>query len=85
MFSHPCDAATPNTAGFKVITLMPDENGYPDLEAMKAAPVSYTHLLNTQDPDISSDTILCKLQTVFFFKPVMYLSCGNFRVSAQPG
>jgi glycine dehydrogenase subunit 2 len=37
MFSHPCDAATPNTAGFKVITLMPDENGYPDLEAMKAA------------------------------------------------
>lgn len=37
MFSHPCDAATPNTAGFKVITLMPDENGYPDLEAMKAS------------------------------------------------
>jgi glycine dehydrogenase subunit 2 len=37
MFSHPCDAATPHTAGFKVITLMPDENGYPDLEAMKAA------------------------------------------------
>ena len=37
MFSHPCDAATPNTAGFKVITLMPDESGYPDLEAMKAA------------------------------------------------
>ncbi|MGE5453807.1 MAG: aminomethyl-transferring glycine dehydrogenase subunit GcvPB, partial [Methylocystaceae bacterium] len=37
MFSHPCDAATPNTAGFKVITLMPDENGYPDLEAFKAA------------------------------------------------
>ncbi len=37
MFSHPCDAATPMTAGYKVITLMPDENGYPDLEAMKAA------------------------------------------------
>lgn len=37
MFSHPCDAATPATAGYKVITLMPDENGYPDLEAMKAA------------------------------------------------
>lgn len=37
MFSHPCDAATPCTAGYKVITLMPDENGYPDLEAMKAA------------------------------------------------
>ena len=37
MFSHPCDAATPATAGYKVITLMPDENGYPDLAAMKAA------------------------------------------------
>lgn len=37
MFSHPCDAATPNTAGFKVITLMPDENGYPPLDAFKAA------------------------------------------------
>ena len=37
MFSHPCDAASPATAGYKVITLMPDEDGYPDLEAMKAA------------------------------------------------
>jgi glycine dehydrogenase subunit 2 len=37
IFSHPCDAATPNVAGFKVITVMPDENGYPDLEAFKAA------------------------------------------------
>ncbi len=37
MFSHPCDAATPCTAGFKIITLMPDANGYPDLEALKAA------------------------------------------------
>lgn len=36
IFSHPCDGATPATAGFKVITLMPDENGYPDLEALKA-------------------------------------------------
>ncbi len=37
IFSHPCDAATPMVAGFKVITVMPDENGYPDLEAVKAA------------------------------------------------
>jgi glycine dehydrogenase subunit 2 len=37
IFSHPCDAATPMVAGFKVITVMPDENGYPDLEAFKAA------------------------------------------------
>jgi glycine dehydrogenase subunit 2 len=37
IFSHPCDAATPMVAGFKVITVMPDENGYPDLAAVKAA------------------------------------------------
>jgi len=37
IFSHPCDAATPKVAGFKVITVMPDENGCPDLEAFKAA------------------------------------------------
>ncbi len=37
IFSHPCDSAAPATAGFKVVTLMPDENGYPDLETLKAA------------------------------------------------
>ncbi len=37
MFSHPCDAAGPATAGYKVITIMPDEEGYADLEAFKAA------------------------------------------------
>ena len=35
-FSHPADAATPHVAGFKVITLMPGEHGYPDLDALKA-------------------------------------------------
>jgi len=38
IFSHPCDAACPATAGFKVITLYPDEEtGYPSVEALKAA------------------------------------------------
>lgn len=37
MFSHPCDAAAPATAGFKVVTLMPDERGYPTLDQLKAA------------------------------------------------
>ena len=37
IFSHPCNAATSATAGFKVITLMPDKDGYPDLNALKAA------------------------------------------------
>ena len=37
IFSHPCNAAAPATAGFKVITLMPDKDGYPDFEALKTA------------------------------------------------
>lgn len=37
-FSHPVNAASPHTKGFKVITLMPDsETGYPSVEALKAA------------------------------------------------
>ena len=35
-FSHPADAATPAVAGFRVLTLMPGEKGYPDLDALKA-------------------------------------------------
>ena len=34
-FSHPSDAATPAVAGFRAITLMPGEQGYPELEALK--------------------------------------------------
>lgn len=38
VFSHPCDAACPATAGYKVITLYPDpETGAPDTEALKFA------------------------------------------------
>ena len=37
IFSHPANAGAPATAGYKVITLMPDERGYPDLNALKAA------------------------------------------------
>ena len=35
-FSHPADAATPAVAGFRVLTLMPGERGYPDVDALKA-------------------------------------------------
>jgi glycine dehydrogenase subunit 2 len=35
--SHPVNAASPHTKGFKVITLMPDgETGYPSIDALKA-------------------------------------------------
>ncbi|MGI5892454.1 MAG: aminomethyl-transferring glycine dehydrogenase subunit GcvPB [Bacillota bacterium] len=51
MFSHPCDAGCPATAGYKVITLMPDENGYPDLEAMKSALSEKTAAIFITNPE----------------------------------
>lgn len=35
--THPCNAATPALNGFKVITLMPKDDGLPDIEEFKAA------------------------------------------------
>lgn len=37
MFSHPSDAAAPALKGYKIITIYPDKEGYPDFEAFKAA------------------------------------------------
>ena len=51
IFSHPCDTATPTTVGFNVISLMPDENGYPDLEALKAACSEHTAGLMITNPE----------------------------------
>ena len=51
IFSHPCDAAAPSTAGFKIVTLMPDDNGYPALEALKAACSKHTAGLMITNPE----------------------------------
>lgn len=51
MFSHPCDAGSPATAGYKVITLMPDENGYPDLEALKQSVSEHTAAIFVTNPE----------------------------------
>jgi glycine dehydrogenase subunit 2 len=51
VFSHPANAATAATAGFTVITLMPDENGYPDLAALKAACSERTAGLMITNPE----------------------------------
>jgi glycine dehydrogenase subunit 2 len=50
-FSHPADAATPSVAGFKVITLMPGENGYPDMESLKAVLSDRTAGLMVTNPE----------------------------------
>jgi len=61
LYSHPCNAATAKAAGFKVITLMPDDKGYPDLEALKAACSKRTAglmITNPEDTGIYNPRIL---------------------------
>ena len=60
IFSHPVDAAAPATAGYKVITLMPGENGYPDMGAFTAALSERTagiFITNPEDTGIYNSTI----------------------------
>ena len=49
--AHPCNAATANAAGFKVVTLPLEENGYPSLDALKAAVSERTASLMVNNPD----------------------------------
>ncbi len=51
IFSHPSNAACARTAGFKVTTLYPDEDGYPDLDALKAAVSERTAGLMITNPE----------------------------------
>jgi glycine dehydrogenase subunit 2 len=49
--AHPCNPATAATAGFTVITLPLEENGYPSLEALKSAVSERTASLMINNPD----------------------------------
>jgi glycine dehydrogenase subunit 2 len=49
--AHPCNAATAAAAGFKVLTLQLEENGYPSLDALKAAVSKRTAALLVNNPD----------------------------------
>jgi len=49
--AHPCNSATAAAAGFNVITLPLEENGYPSLEALKAAVSERTASLMINNPD----------------------------------
>ena len=51
IFSHPSNAACAKTAGYKIITLYPDADGYPDLEALKAAVSERTAALLITNPE----------------------------------
>jgi glycine dehydrogenase subunit 2 len=49
--AHPCNAATAAAAGFKIVTLPLEENGYPSLDALKAAVSERTASLLVNNPD----------------------------------
>ena len=51
IFSHPVDAACPATVGYEVITIMPDKEGHPDFEALKAAVSERTAALMITNPE----------------------------------
>ncbi len=51
VFSHPSNAACAKTAGFRIVTLYPNEDGYPDLEALKAAVSERTAGLMITNPE----------------------------------
>jgi len=60
IFSHPGNAGAPSTAGYKVLTLMPDEKGFPDLEMLKSMVSERTAALfitNPEDTGIFSPNI----------------------------
>jgi glycine dehydrogenase subunit 2 len=49
--AHPCNSATAAAAGFKVVTLMLEENGYPSTDALRAAVSDRTAALMVNNPD----------------------------------
>jgi glycine dehydrogenase subunit 2 len=51
IFSHPCDAATPAQAGFRIVTLYPGERGYPEVDALRAAVSERTAGLMITNPE----------------------------------
>lgn len=51
IFSHPSNAACAKVAGYKVITIYPDSDGYPDLAAFKSAVSERTAAMFVTNPE----------------------------------
>ena len=51
IFSHPSNAAAAKAAGYEVITLYPDADGYPDLAALKRALSPRTAAIMVTNPE----------------------------------
>ena len=51
IFSHPSNAAAAKAAGYTVITIHPDADGYPDLDALRAALSPRTAAIMVTNPE----------------------------------
>lgn len=51
IFSHPSNAAAAKAAGYDVITIYPDADGYPDLEALRSALSDRTAAIMVTNPE----------------------------------
>lgn len=51
IFSHPSNAAAAKAAGYDVITIYPDADGYPDIEALKSALSPRTAAIMVTNPE----------------------------------
>ena len=51
IYSHPSDAAAPALKGYKIIKIMPDESGQPDIEAFRAAVSERTAAFIVANPE----------------------------------
>ena len=83
MFSHPSDAACASVLGFKIITLMPDEeNGLPSLEDLKKAVSPRTAGMLITNPE---DTGIFNCQIAEFTKAVRKAGglCGYDQANAN--
>ncbi len=67
IFSHPSDAAAAAVKGYKIITIYPNEDGLPDLEALKTAVSNRTAgllITNPEDTGIFNPDIAEFTQTI---------------------
>jgi glycine dehydrogenase subunit 2 len=79
--SHPCIAASAATAGFKVVTVYPDENGTTPVEAIKAAVSEHTAgvmMTNPQEFSIFDSNIEEHAKTIHEIGGLMAYDMANF-------
>lgn len=62
LLSHPGNPGLAATAGYKVITLMPDDTGYPNLDVLKAA----LYCIQARPP-IPVHLKICYNNTIIYF------------------